>query len=220
MVVGTGCGTRIWHLPRKLLVNASPFFAAALNGSFSEATSRKITLPETGPEIFALFVRWLHVGEIGRISFAPEDDWVDRLNASTKAFVQACILGDKLGCSIFRDLAMLELIEHQSKEVMREEEIRYVFDHSTQSSKLRQFTIDQLRYVLQEGILSEYACLHYSGASFAEDFGPIFLEASLKANGAAIDPQMQKERYLEVLTGDDDDLLGPQNVISWLKYTS
>ena len=100
---------------------------------------------------------------------------------------------------------MLELIEHQSKEVMGEDEIRYVFDHSVQGSKLRHFTIDQLRYELQEGFLSPYACDFYSGASFAEDFGPIFLEASLKANGAAIDPQKQQERYLEVLTGTDGD---------------
>ena len=100
---------------------------------------------------------------------------------------------------------MLELIGHQSEEVLGEEDIRYVFDHSAQGSKLRQFTIDQLRYVLQEGILSDYACEIYSGDSFAKDFGPIFLETSLKANGAANDPQTQQERYLEVLTGTDGD---------------
>ena len=139
MVVGTGCATKTWHLPRKLLFNASPFFAAALNGSLSEATPRKVILPEAGPDGFALFVRWLHVGKIGCTSVAPEDDWLDRTNASSKALVQACILGDKLSCLIFRDLAMLELIGHQSKEIMGEEEIRYVFDHSAQGSKLRQF---------------------------------------------------------------------------------
>ena len=100
---------------------------------------------------------------------------------------------------------MLELIGHQSNEILGEEEIRYVFDHSAQGSKLRQFTIDQLRYDLQEGFLSDYACDFFSGATFAEDFGPIFLETSLKANGAAIAPRKQKRRYLEVLTGTDED---------------
>ena len=201
IVVGTEPHTKTWHLPKELLLNASSFFAAALNGNFTEAKSKMIALPEDISDAFSLFARWLYIGKIGCVSVAPELEEMERVWAISKTLVQACILGDKLGCLIFRDLAMLKLIEHLSKEIMGEEEIRYVFDHSAQGSKLRQFTIDELRWVLQEGFLSDLACDFFSGATFAEDFGPVFLETSLKANGAAIDPQKQKERYLEVLTG-------------------
>ena len=203
MVVGTGCATKTWHLPRKLLVNASPFFAAALNGTFPEATSRKIFLPEVGPDSFAFFVRWLHVGEIGCISVAPEDDWVDRTIAVSKTLVQLCVLGDRLGCLVFQDLGMLELIKFHSNKVIVEEAIRYVFDHSAQGSKLRQFVIDQFRWDFQEGFLSDYACAYFSISRFAKDFGPVLLEASLRADGVAIDPQKQKGIYMEVLTATD-----------------
>ena len=219
MVVGKGAVTTTWHLPKELLVNASPFFAAALNGSFSEAKSRRITLPEDSPYGFALFVRWLYVGRISGDIFGREgeafksdvlgtpgntsDDDADLPVA--QMHLQACILGDKLGCLSFRDLAVLELIEYHSQRAIREEEIRYVFDHSAQGSKLRQYMIDQLRWDLQEGHLSDYTCEFLSDARFAEDFGPVFLETSLKADGAAINPERQQERYLEVLTGWDGD---------------
>ena len=100
---------------------------------------------------------------------------------------------------------MLELIEHLSKQILDVEAIRYAFDHSPQGSKLRQFTIDQLRYELQEGFIGGDVSYFYLGTGFVEDFGPVFLETSLKASGAAIDPQKQKERYLEVLTGIDGE---------------
>ena len=101
---------------------------------------------------------------------------------------------------------MLELIRYYSQEVViREEDIRYVFDHSAQGSKLRQFVIDQLRYDLQGGFFSGYACAYFPGAGFAEVFGPVFLETSLQADGAAVDPHTQKEGYLEVLTDTEGE---------------
>lgn len=207
MVVGTGYATKTWHLPKELLVNASPFFAAALNGNFFEATSNVIALPEDSPDAFSLFARWLYVGKIGSVSVALNVDRIEQSIVILMALVKACVLGDKLGCLIFRDLAMLGLFQYHSEELIEEEEIRYVFDHSAQGSKLRQFTIDQLRWDLQQDYIED-ACCHFSVSRFAEDFGPIFLETTLKANGAAIDPLEQKHRYLEVLTGTDDEHWG------------
>ena len=205
IVVGTEPHTKTWHLPKELLLNASPFFAAALNGDFIAAALNMIALPEDSPEAFSLFARWLYVGKIGCVPFTHHDGIIYRIYALSKTLLQACILGDKLGCLIFRDLAVLEVIRHHSEEIIRVEEIRYIFDHSAQGSKLRQYMIDQLRWDLQEGFLSDDACEFLSDARFVEDVGPIFLETSLKADGAAIDPQRQKGRYLEVLTGSDGD---------------
>lgn len=96
---------------------------------------------------------------------------------------------------------MLELMRHFSEVFIGREEIRYVFDHSAQGSNLRQLVIDQLRWDLQNGFLSEFSI----DARFAEDVGPLSLETSLKANGGTINPQTQKARYLEVLTGTDGE---------------
>ena len=96
---------------------------------------------------------------------------------------------------------MLKLIRHYSGDPIREEEILYVFDHSAQGSKLRQLMIDQFRWDLQGGWFSNSSL----DDRFTEDFGPVFLEASVKADGPAIDPQRQKVRYLEVLTDTDED---------------
>ena len=113
MVVGTEDVSKTWHLPKELLVKASPFFAAALNGSFAEATSRVVNLPEDDTDAFALFVRWLYVGEIRGKLFRSEDESsgdellgprsatsdYDAISASTQVYVQAVILRDKLGSS-------------------------------------------------------------------------------------------------------------------------
>ena len=124
MVVGTGSAIKTWHLPKELLVNASPFFTAALDGPFSEATSRKVTLPEDEPDAFALFVRWLYVGKIGCMPVATQVGLNKTYYAVSKTLVQACIFGDKLGCLTFQDLAMLELIKHHTEGLMRAEVIR------------------------------------------------------------------------------------------------
>ena len=114
MTVGTAASTKKWHLPKELLTNSSPFFAAALDGSFAEATSKVVHLPKDSTDAFALFIRWLYVGEIAATECsASHDHDHDHLciAATFQTLVQAWMLGDKLGCPIFKDLAMLDLIK-------------------------------------------------------------------------------------------------------------
>ncbi|KAK4556338.1 hypothetical protein LTR86_006482 [Recurvomyces mirabilis] len=49
---------------KELLTSASPFFAAALNGTFAEGLDQAVKLPEEKPEIFEWFLQWLYTGSL------------------------------------------------------------------------------------------------------------------------------------------------------------
>ena len=219
MVVGPTGNTKTWHLPKNLLVNASPFFAAALNGSFAEATSKVVNLPKDNTDAFTLFIRWLFVGNISGELLNYEDEITgDEILGTYDAgsdfplrmtiilvYLQACILGDKLGCSEFQDLAMLELIDNHSNRFLMPETIRVIYEQSGLGSKLRRFAIDMFRYELQAEVLPDTATF-VSTSKIAEEFGLDFLKACLKEGcGVALKPQDHRGLYMEVLTNVDED---------------
>lgn len=150
MIVGTVDNAKTWHLPKELLTRSSPFFAAALNGSFTEANSKVVTLPEDDIDAFALFTQWLYVGEIGG---SPKDCDLDHDHdsplhccASTvQTLIQAWVLGDKLGCAIFKDLAMLGLIDELNVNRIEPYNVGTACERSAPGSKLRRVFLDQLR---------------------------------------------------------------------------
>ncbi|KAK5107166.1 hypothetical protein LTR62_001660 [Meristemomyces frigidus] len=49
---------------KELLTSASPFFAAALNGTFAEGLEQVVRLPEEKAEIFDWFLQWLYTGSL------------------------------------------------------------------------------------------------------------------------------------------------------------
>ena len=217
MVVGPTGNTKTWYLPKKLLVNASPFFAAALNGSFAEATTKVVDFPEDNTDAFALFIRCLFVGEISGDLFDSEgtrsgDEILGTYDASTYGllyatntlvYLQAYILGDKLGCSVFLDHVMLELIRWYET---TGERILFIYEQSGLGSKLRRFAIDLFRYDLQNGHLPKDTATFVSASKIAEDFALDFLKACVEEDcGEAIWPGSEKGRYMEVLTTVDED---------------
>ena len=135
VIVGSEEDTLTWHLSQDLLTHVSPFFKAALTGNFAEAGSKIVKLPEDNVHAFELFVRWLDDGEIA----APS--WV-----TSQIYVQAWILGDKLGCQIFQELALLGLIHGHSYWGIAETTLKAVYDGTPAGSKIRQWAIDQLRH--------------------------------------------------------------------------
>lgn len=59
---------------KELLTSASPFFAAALNGTFAEGMDQTVRLPEEKPEIFEWFCQWLYTGTLK--TPAPKCDYI------------------------------------------------------------------------------------------------------------------------------------------------
>lgn len=123
-----------------------------------------------------------------------------------RSFCKHVALGDKLGCLLFLNLAVLELSKLHQLEVIGSETIRYIFDHFPPKSKFRGFAIDQFRYDLQEGEFGGDAAHFISVVVSAEGFGRDFLQKSVEANGGgAVQPQTHMGRYLEVLTGTEEE---------------
>ena len=217
VIVGTSPNKKTWQLHKELLISSSPFFAAALNGSFAEATSKVIMLPEDNPNAFALFIQWLYIGETATyICTADHDhdhdhdvDYYDDDDhhccmASVPICIQAWILGDKLGCSIFKDLAMLRLIRTFGRWVIDVDTVRTAYQVSAPGSKLRKFLLDQVRYEAKADYFSDDTDEWVLLARVCVDFGEDIMKAVLtNGDNEVKDPSEQKANYLEVLTDED-----------------
>lgn len=59
-----GQGQTTYKIHKDLLTAESPFFAAALNGTFAEGLDQTVHLPEEKPEIFEWFLWWLYTGSL------------------------------------------------------------------------------------------------------------------------------------------------------------
>lgn len=125
-----------------MLVYHSPFFAAALEGQFKEANSLKMTLPEDRPLIFEIFVKWLYLGPLKPDNGKAEDDDIDEADD----LVLAWVLGDKLGCPLFQDHVILQLIEFYAEFILGPFIIKTVYENTVPASKLRLWLINSFLY--------------------------------------------------------------------------
>ena len=66
------------HVPSEVL-NKLPFFVAALNNNFLEASTRVINMPEDNPEIIAKLMQFLYVG-----SYTIDEELIPPLPATEK----------------------------------------------------------------------------------------------------------------------------------------
>ena len=137
--VSVEANQKTWHLPKKLLTTKSTFFAAALDGGFAEQDSKTVTLPEVLSEDFEVWIQWLYLGEL-----YPKRK--DRMNLH-KALVRLWNLGDMLGCPMFQDEALAELVGRMSDNLsnihnMPPELLAFIWDACAPGSKLRKFAID------------------------------------------------------------------------------
>lgn len=146
MTVGGTDKIRSWVLPKNLIIHHSPFFAAALNGSFLESSLNSIKLIEDDPAIFELFVQWLFLGKIDN---DPEElDYCETC-------LMAWVLGDKLGCLKFKDYFMICIIEYHEGRYLDASSIRYAYTNAPSTSKLRQWALMQFWYESSLGNLQD-----------------------------------------------------------------
>jgi hypothetical protein len=89
--VGSGDDTKKRFLPKKVLTHCSPFFAAALNGNFSNSVTKRVSQPEDDPEAFEAWVLWIHYGDIPVNTTFPSGE--DRYQPRSLAEQRMCVLG-------------------------------------------------------------------------------------------------------------------------------
>ena len=135
VVVGPEENHAVWYLPKKLLTKHSSFFAAALDGGFSEAESNSIALHNDYPEVFKFFVRWLYCGDdVGSTDSQPIYD------------IESWIFGDKVQCHGFQNFMMSRLLHYHYRHSIVPFTLRLAYEKSTAGSKLRQCVLDQFRW--------------------------------------------------------------------------
>ncbi|KAL9101781.1 MAG: hypothetical protein Q9163_003000 [Psora crenata] len=124
-----------WNIPKALLVHHSPFFAKALNGPFTEATTLSVTLPEDEPATFELFLNWLYIGKFSYLGKYPKVEAGD--------LVKVWALCDKLECFPLQDRVMVALIKKHSDEFLGPSTVAAAYSHSAPGSSLRKFIVAQ-----------------------------------------------------------------------------
>ena len=177
MTVGSHDEAVIWHLPKALLIRQSLFFAAALSGSFAEAELNSVTMPEDDPNIFKLWVQWLYVGQFTYVK--------ERVG---EIMVKGWILGDKLGCYIFRDVVMVKLLACHSSglghDLIDPSTLRAAYEGSAPGSLLRRWALDSFLFETKHKERRDAAALErnrrwYPEAKDIEDFSQDYMEASV-----------------------------------------
>ena len=94
-------------------------------------------MPEDDPKAFRVFVQWLYFRDI---TLDDVEEWLE-----------AWVLGDKIGNTAFRDCAMTKLINHHEIHEISPTTVEYAFNKSVSGSKPRKWAIQQLAYDLSVG---------------------------------------------------------------------
>ena len=134
MTVGAESERKTWYLPKKVLTHCSPFFDAALNGNFAEASAKAVDLPEDDPKAFEVWATWLSLGKCR----LPFDNGGFDLTP-----VRAWNLGEKFACPAFKDHVMSQLLDwFDADENLSLGAIEAVYVISPPGSKIRRFFVD------------------------------------------------------------------------------
>ena len=197
MIVGTGDQQKTWYLPKKVLTRCSPFFDAALNGKFVEASSKVINLPEDNPIAFEIWVTWLSLGKCKDLFGTDYDN----------DYVRAWTLGDKLACPAFQDHVMFQFLSWWvSGEGLYLDTIKLAYEVSSPGSKLRHLFIDWFAWNKRNGSLrqelDEYVTFLREQTEFSEDVVVREVEAGSNIGRS---PFKEKHRYYENPAFDPDD---------------
>ena len=159
-----------------------------------------MVLPEDDPAAFELFVQWLYIGETGK-------DSVDHISTHVRAWT----LGDKLGCPVFQDRAMLKLHRFHAGEnarIIEPETLQLAYEGSAASSKLRRWALHQFCCEVQGDNLGKDAEEWASIAKTVPDFGSDYVRHSAGAQAFKEKwwrPEDDRQQFLELLTYEAEE---------------
>jgi hypothetical protein len=142
VVLIVGSTKEHYSLHNDLLCFYSDFFRAAFNGSFKEATERKIELPDVETDVFEAFQVWLYTRVL------PEADTESKyIHPGWSLLIKLWIFGDKYQIPLLQNVAidaMLDKVE-KDKEVPTGM-INYAYENTFLNSPLRKAVTDVMAY--------------------------------------------------------------------------
>jgi hypothetical protein len=142
VVLVVGATKECYTLHKDLLCFYSDFFRAAFNGSFKEATERKIELLEVETHVFEAFQVWLYTQDLPQIDNVSKDTYTD-----WSLLIKLWIFGDKYQIPLLQNNTMDKIVDKLDKD--RNNPllwITHVYENTTVNSVLRKAVVDAMSY--------------------------------------------------------------------------
>ena len=180
--VYVGEAKTLFQLHQSVLTRHSKLFSAAFNGTFHEATTKCIHLPEVEDlEIFRRYVHWMYSGDI--ITMGPDE--VQSRGFSPKQqerLARLYFLADHLENAYLRNAVMTMLVDLYNAGAFSLSEIAIatVFEETPENSQPRKFAFDSaLAYGYLPMRTAEQFCrVHYP--RFPDEFYRILAQVAAR----------------------------------------
>lgn len=137
----------MFHVNEDLLCDNSKFFKAALKKEWREGQTRKIDLAEHGPEVFNLWLNWLH----GRRILMDNDDGENAVqHFDYGLLIKAYHLGDMLLDRDFKDALCDALAVTMSRPVKgivtvpNEMNRKSLYEVTAEGARIRRLVVDRV----------------------------------------------------------------------------
>lgn len=123
---------------KDFICHYSPYFKAAFTSGFEETKTGIMILPETKPEVFKLFCRWLYTGSLWNEN-GIKDSWPD-----VDCLIEVYIFADmaQLPPLMNQTLDTLRKISDLKEELPSPNLMAYAWNNTTDKSQLRRLLID------------------------------------------------------------------------------
>ena len=119
---------------------SSEFVRLALRGEWTEASTRRIPLPDDEPDVFSVYLHWLYGGLIHTLrqstGLSSESD------GEYELLVKAYILGEKILDVAFKNSVIDAIVEKVNEFGFDKRLTSLVFDNTTPASPLRRLWLD------------------------------------------------------------------------------
>ncbi|KAF2260956.1 hypothetical protein CC78DRAFT_584169 [Lojkania enalia] len=145
-------------LHTSLLVNQSPYFRAALTGSFLESTNQAIELPDISVEVFELCVNWLYTNNIDPTPFKDG-------KPAYYTLLHLYIVADRLCFEGLRN-AITDLIADladKTNSVLTPSDTRILYDQIGDEAPLRKLILDLFAFKKTDKLLQMHEDRWHAG---------------------------------------------------------
>jgi len=142
VTVLVGASKQPFVLHKGLLCFYSDFFRAAFEGSFKEATERKIELPDVDIDTFEAFQVWLYSQSFRGINDLADSSQAPKL-PSFQILAHLWVFGDKYQIPVLQNGAIDALIQKTLEEqIFGIEIVNIAYENTMAGSPLRRYAID------------------------------------------------------------------------------
>ena len=133
-----GATRQEFNMHKALLCNISPYFSAALKGSFKEAEELKIEMSEEDPRAFEYFQLWAYTGHIITESETEKD-------ITNTVLVQLYVFAEARDISRLQNAAIDVLIDKiATSNTIPTAQLPFVYANTTEHYLLRRLFIDEM----------------------------------------------------------------------------